>query len=64
MLNYYKNLAKKYKNTEIEFSPVCFNSTTKTVLNQKFDLNKSFQEILYRIDNWTNENFGWIIKSI
>ena len=27
-------------------------------------LNKSFQEILYRIDNWINEGSGWIIESI
>ena len=25
---------------------------------------KSCQEILYRIDNWFNEGFGWIIESI
>ena len=36
---------------EIEFSPVYFNSTRKIVINHKFDLDKSFQEILYRIDN-------------
>ena len=55
---------KEYKGTEIEFFPVYFNSTTKTVINDKFDLNKSFQEILYRIDNWVNESFGWIVESI
>ena len=55
---------KKYKNTEIEFSPVYFNSTTKTVRNHKLDLEKSFQEILYRIDNLINEGSGWIIESI
>ena len=22
------------------------------------------QDILYRIDNWINEGFGWVIKSI
>ena len=26
----------------------------------KFDLEKSFQEILYRIDNWINESSGYI----
>ena len=46
---------KKYKENEIEFSLVYFNSTTKTVINSKFHLHKSFQEILYRIDNWINE---------
>ena len=33
-----KILLKKYKGTEIKFSPVYFNSTTKTVINHKFDL--------------------------
>ena len=27
-------------------------------------LDKSFQEILYRTDNWINEGSGWIIESI
>ena len=27
-------------------------------------LDKCFQEILYRIENWINEGSGWIIKSI
>ena len=53
-----KILLKKYKGTEIEFFPVYFNSTTKTVINHKFDLYKSFQEILYRINNWINESSG------
>ena len=27
-------------------------------------LDKFFQEILYRIDNWINEGSGWVIESI
>ena len=27
-------------------------------------LNKSFQEILYRVDAWINRGSGWIIESI
>ena len=27
-------------------------------------LDKSFQEILYRMDNWINEGSGWVILSI
>ena len=57
-------LLKKYKGTELEFSPVYFNSATKTVSNQKFDLGKSFQEILYRIDAWINKGSDWIVESI
>ena len=50
-----KVLLRKHKiNGDIEFAPVYFNSTTKTVTNSKYDLDKSFQEILYRNDNWIN----------
>ena len=34
------------------------------MINHKFGLNKSFQEILYRIDNWINEGAGWIVELI
>ena len=58
-------MLKKYKpNGEIEFRPVYFNSTTKTVINHKFSLENAFQEILYRIDNWINEGSGWIVESV
>ena len=46
-----KILFQKYKDTEIEFSPVYFNSKTKTVLNHKIDPDKSFQKISHRTDN-------------
>ena len=49
---------------ETEFTPVYFNSTTKTVINHKFGLDRYFQEILYRIDNWTNEGSAWIVELI
>ena len=32
--------------------------------SDKFGLDQSFQEILYRIDNWINEGSGWIIEEI
>ena len=44
-------LSKRKINGSIEYSPVYFNSTTKTVINSEFNLDKSFQEIFYRIDN-------------
>ena len=60
-----KVLLKKYKeNRDIEFVLVYFNSTTKIVINSKYDHDKSFQEILYRVDNWINEGSGWVIESI
>ena len=60
-----KVLLKKYKlNEEIEFTPVYFNSSTKTIINNRFKLEHAFQEILYRIDAWINKGSGWIIESI
>ena len=42
-----KVLLRIYKeNKDIEFVPVYFNSTTKTVINSKYGLDKSFQEVL------------------
>ena len=56
---------KKYKlNGEIEFDPVYFNSVTKTVINYRFKLENSFQDILYLIDAWINEESGWTVESI
>ena len=58
-------LSKHKINGDTEYAPVCFNSTTKTIINShKYDLDKSFQEFLCRIDNWINEGSGWIIESI
>ena len=60
-----KVLLKKYKlNGEIEFAPVYFNSTTKTVINHRFKLENSFEEILCMIDAWINKGSGWIAESI
>ena len=54
-----KVMFKKYKrNGEIEFRPVYFNLTTKTVINHKFSIENAFQQILYWIDNWINEGSG------
>ena len=33
------------------------------LINFKHMLDKSFQNILHRIDNWINEGFGWMIES-
>ena len=46
-----KVLLKRCKlSGEIEFAPVYFNSVTKTVINHRFKLGNSFQEIIYIID--------------
>ena len=46
-------------------TPVYFNSSlsTSTVINHKYDFDQSFFEILYRIDNWINEESGWVNES-
>ena len=60
-----KLLLKKYKlKGEIELAPVYFNSLTKTVINHRFRLQSSFQEILYMIDVWINKGSSWIVESI
>ena len=58
-------LLKKYKpNGEIEFALVYFNSVAKLMINHRFKLGESFQEIIYMIDAWINNGSGWIIKLI
>ena len=37
---------------------------TKTVINYRFKLENSFQEILYLTDNWINKGSGCIVESI
>ena len=37
---------------------------TKTVINYRFKLENSFQEILQMIDFWINKESGWNVKSI
>ena len=46
-----------------EYSPVCFNSTTKIVINSEYMLDKSFHKVSYRIDNFINKGSGWITES-
>ena len=55
----------KYKeNTEREFAPVYFNFTTKTLINPKDSLDRSFQEIFNRIDNCISKGSGWVIEIV
>ena len=58
-------MGKHNQNGDIEFSPVYFNSTSKTIFNSgKYGLEKSFHKILYGIDNWINEGSCQVIESI
>ena len=56
VLSTLKVLLKKCKpNGEIEFRPVYFNSTAKTVIYHRLKSENSFQENLHLIDYWINE---------
>ena len=59
-------LLSKYKgNGDNEFATAYFSSATKTAINSdKYGFDRSFQEMLCRIDNWINQVSGWIIESI
>ena len=49
-------LRKQKGNSDKELTTVYFNSTAKTVINlKKYSLSKSFQQVLYRLDNWINK---------
>ena len=50
---------KHKENRDIEYAPVSFHSATKTVINSdKYDVYKSFQKNLCRIENWINKGSG------
>ena len=49
---------------EIENSPVYFNSLTKTFIYYNFELDQSFQEIIYRLESWISHVSGWIVEEI
>ena len=60
-----KVLLKQYKpNEEIGFTPMHFNSSTKTIINNIFKLEHAFQEVLYRIDTWINEGSGFMFLTL
>ena len=52
-------LLSKVKNSGlIEYSPVYFNSLTKTVIGDKFGLDECFNEKIYRLENWISHESG------
>ena len=56
---------KEKENLDTEFETVYFNSTAKKIINfNKYGLGNSFQELLYRIDNWINKGSAWTIEYI
>ena len=54
-------LKKRINDNEHKYSTVYFNSLVKTVINRRYHLNDSFEEILNLLDVWINEGSGWII---
>ena len=57
-------LSKIKNNSEIEYSPLYFNSLSKTVINDTYKLDQSFQELIYRLDNWISNGSRWIVEEI
>ena len=63
---YYLKITLKKRVNDNEFDPktLYFNSLIKTVINRRYHLNDSFEEILNLLDIWINEGSGWIIDKI
>ena len=57
-------LKKRINDNEYKYSKVYFNSLVKTVINRRYHLNDSFEEILNLIDTWINESSAWTIDQI
>ena len=57
-------LKKRINDNEFDPKTLYFNSLIKTVINQRYHLNDSFEEILNLLDIWINEGSGWIIDKI
>ena len=59
-------LKKKKLDGTVEYAAFYLNSFVKTVINYDFDdsIDKSFSEILFRLDNWINEGSGWVIERV
>ena len=59
-------LKKGKLDVTVGFAAVYLNSFVKTVINYDFDdsIDKSFSEILFRLDNWINEGSGWVVEMV
>ena len=55
-------LSKVRSKDLVEYSPVYFNSLTKTVIGDKYFLDQCFNEIIYRVEQWISHGSGWIVK--
>ena len=57
-------LKKRISDNEFDPKTLHFNSLVKRVINQRYHLNDSFQEILNLLDVWINEGSEWVIDEI
>ena len=57
-------LKKRINDNEHKYSTVYFNSLVKTVINQRYHLKESFEDILSLLDIWINESSAWKIDQI
>ena len=57
-------LKKRIDDNEFDPKTLYFNSLVKTVMNQRYPLNDSFEEILNILDIGINEGSGWVIDEI
>ena len=57
-------LKKRINDNEHKYSTVYFNSLVKTVINQRYHLNKSFEKILNLLEICVNEISAWKIYQI
>ena len=57
-------LEKRINDNEFDPKTLHFNSLIKTVINQRYRLNDSFEEILNLLDIWINESSAWTIDQI
>ena len=57
-------MKKRINDNEFDPKTLHVNSTVKTVINQRYHLNDSFEEILNLLDIWINEVSGWVIDEI
>ena len=63
-ISLFVTLKKSKLDGTVEYAAVYLNSFVKTVINYDFDdsIDKSFSEILFRLENWINEGSGWVIE--
>ena len=57
-------LKKRINDNEFDPRTLYLNSLAKTVINQRYHLNDSFEEILNLLDIWINESSAWTIDQI